>query len=147
MAAEASDKELIVTRVFDAPRALVFEAWTTREHLAHWWGPKGYTLPFCELDFRPGGKFRLCMRSPEGGDFWVRGVFREIVVPDRIVWIASREDKPGWERLMTTTFEDEGGKTRLTVRQGPFKTVAERDGAVIGWSESLERLAIHVAGS
>ncbi len=68
MAGEASDRELVVMRVFDAPRSLVLEAWTTREHLIHWWGPKGYTLPSCELDFRPGGSCRYCMRSPEARD-------------------------------------------------------------------------------
>jgi uncharacterized protein YndB with AHSA1/START domain len=146
MTAEASDRELIVTRVFNAPRSLVFEAWTKPEHLAHWWGPKGFTLPSCELDFRPGGTYRLCMRSPEGQDLWVRGVYREIVVPARIVWTSRREEEPGSEKLMTITFEDEGGKTRVTVRQAPFLTVADRDGAVRGWTESLERLAIHVGG-
>jgi uncharacterized protein YndB with AHSA1/START domain len=146
MAAEASDRELIVTRVFDAPRRLVFEAWTTPEHLAHWWGPKGYTLPSCEVDFRPGGAYRFCMRSQEGRDLWVRGVYREIVVPERIVWTSSRDDDPGWEKIVTITFEDERGQTRVTVRQAPFRIVEERDGAVRGWTESLERLADYVAG-
>ncbi len=76
--------------------------------------------------------------------FWVRGVYREIVVPARIVWTSSREEVTGWERLMTITFEGLAGKTRLTLRPGPFKTVAERHGAVRGWTESLERLAVHL---
>jgi uncharacterized protein YndB with AHSA1/START domain len=145
MPAEASDRELIVTRIFDAPRALVFEAWTTPEHLVHWWGPKGYTLPFCEVDFRPGGAYRFCMRSAEGNDLWVRGVYREIVVPERIVWTSLREEEPGSDKLMTIVFEDEGKKTRVTVRQAPFKSVADRDDAVRGWTTSLERLAEHLA--
>ena len=148
MVAEVSDRELVVTRIFDAPRTLVFEAWTTPAHLARWWGPKAYTLPFSEVDFRVCGAYRFCMRSPEGRDYWVRGIYREIVVPEQIVWTARLEEDSAAdaELLMTITFEDLAGKTRLTVHQAPFKTVAERNDAVRGWTESLERLAVQVTG-
>jgi len=90
--------------------------WTEPEHIAKWWGPKSFTLPGCELDFRPAGAYRFVMRGPDG-DYPVRGVYREIVRPERIVFTAILEDLPGHELLTKVTFADEGGKTKLTVRQ------------------------------
>jgi uncharacterized protein YndB with AHSA1/START domain len=92
---EPSEQELVITRVFDAPRELVFEAWTEPEHFVRWWGPKGYTTPFCKIDLRPGGVVHHCMRSPEGREVWTKGIFREIVVPERIVLTDSFADAEG----------------------------------------------------
>src|SRR5207249_11050128 len=76
-ATESAERELVLTRVFDAPRRLVFKAWTEPERVVRWWGPQGFTMPSCTMDVRPGGAFRFCMRSPEGTDHWLRGVYRE----------------------------------------------------------------------
>ena len=90
--AAPSDRALVKTRIFDAPREIVFEAWTRAEHLVNWWGPNDFTLPFCEIDFREGGSYRFCMRSPEGEDYWVWGEYREIDEPGRIVMTWNREN-------------------------------------------------------
>ncbi len=144
----STDRELTITRVFDAPRHLVFKAWTDPRHLAHWWGPSGFTLPVCEMDFRPGGTYRFCMRSPEGRDSWVQGVYREIVEPERLVmsggWLDA-DGKPGYQTVTTVTFEEHDGKTRLTLHNGVFESVASRDSHRGGWSSSLDRLAEYVA--
>ena len=84
------DRELIITRVFDAPRDLVFKAWTEPERLAQWWGPEGFALPFLELDMRPGGAWRACMRGPDGTNFWQHGVCRELVPPERLAYKIGR---------------------------------------------------------
>ena len=141
---ESAERELVITRVFDAPRSLVFEAWTKPEHLVHWWGPKDFTLPFCKMEFRPGGAYRFCMRSPAGRDYWVRGVYREIVEPERIVWTGALDDEPGRETVMTVTFAEHEGKTKLTVHQTFFDSDTTR-GAQQGWTESLDRLADYLA--
>ena len=83
--ATTAERTLIIERVFDAPRALVFKAWIEPERLVRWWGPQGFTMPSCTMDLRPGGAFRFRMRSPEGTDHWLRGVYREIVEPFLIV--------------------------------------------------------------
>ncbi len=143
-----ADRELTITRIFDAPRPLVFKAWSAPEHLARWWGPSGYTLPRCEMDFRPGGAYRYCMRSPEGKESRVRGVFQEIVEPERLVMSGGWEDeqgKVGHETTTTIIFEDLGGKTRLTLHSGVFESVASRDSHRGGWSASIERLAEYLA--
>jgi uncharacterized protein YndB with AHSA1/START domain len=132
--------EMILTRVFDAPRELMWKLWTEREHILKWWGPKGFTLPACEMDFRPGGAYRFVMRGPDGQDNPFHGVYREIVRPERIVFTAILDNLPGHELLTTVTFADEGGKTKLTVRQTTPPGDAGR-GQNQGWSETLERLA------
>ena len=142
--AESAKRELVIERVFDAPRSLVFEAWTKPEHLMRWFAPKGFTVPACEMDFRVGGTYRLCMRSPEGRDHWVHGVYREIVAQERIVWTGILEADRN-EILSTITFADAGGKTRLTVHQTySFESDSTR-GAPQGWAETLDRLAEYVA--
>jgi uncharacterized protein YndB with AHSA1/START domain len=146
---ESSDRELLITRIFDAPRSLVFKAWSDPEHLARWWGPSGFTLPVCKMDFRPGGAYRYCMRSPSGIDSWIQGVYREIVEPERIVLTGSWTDakgNPTRPATMTTiTFEEHDGKTKLTLHNGVFESVAARDEHRGGWSSSLERLAEYLA--
>jgi uncharacterized protein YndB with AHSA1/START domain len=132
--------EMLLMRVFDAPRGLVWKLWTEPEHVAQWWGPKGFTLPGCEMDFRTGGAYRFVMRGPDGGDFPFHGVYREIVENERIVFTAILENLPGQELVTTVTFADEGGKTKLTVRQTTPPGEAGR-GQNQGWSETIERLA------
>src|SRR5687767_10583384 len=133
-----ADRVLVLTRVFDAPRELVFTAWSSPQHLAKWFGPKNFTLPFCETDFRPGGAYRLCMRGPDGKDYWLEGVYREIVEPERIVltWERNGADDPHpGHTLVTVTFDDVAGKTRLTLRQATFDATESRDGHQHGWTE------------
>ena len=144
----ADNRVLLMTRIVDAPPALVFQAWTEPERIKHWWGPRGYTTISCEMDVRPGGAWRVRSRAPDGTELGERGVFREIVSGERLVFIHVWEDadgNPGLETLVTVTFADEGGKTRLTLRQAVFDSVKTRDGHVEGWGESLDMLAEHLA--
>jgi len=156
---KTGDQELVITRVFDAPRDLVWKAWTEPEHVMEWWGPKGFTAPIVKTDFRVGGKSLLCMRSPEGEDYWSTGVYREIVEPEKIVTTDSFSDAQGnvvpashygmsgdWpsELLVTVTFEEDDGKTKLTLRHEGFPDRENRELAKAGWSESLDKLAEHL---
>jgi uncharacterized protein YndB with AHSA1/START domain len=160
MGAEPTEREIVITRVFDAPRELVFRAWTEPEHLARWWGPIGFTLPYCTIDLRPGGVIHFCMRSPEGQDIWCQGVYREIVAPERIVCTSSFSDVegnvvspthyglgPDWpaETLITVTLDEHQGKTTLTMRQSGIPLIPESEGAQQGWNESFDRLAADLA--
>lgn len=148
---ESTERELVITRVFDAPRRLVCKAWTEPEHLMRWWGPKGFTLPSCKMDLRPGGTYRFHMRSPEGDDHWSQGVYREVVEPERLVLTGAWTDADGKpissETLLTVTFEEHEGKTKLTLHQASFESVKERDSHQGGWSSSLERLAEYLANA
>jgi uncharacterized protein YndB with AHSA1/START domain len=147
---EVSDLDLIVTRLIDAPRAMVFKAWTDPTQVARWWGPKGYVTTHCEMDIREGGAYRCCMRSPERTDHWKRGVYREILAPERIVFTFAWEDPtghPGHQTLITVTFEEAGAKTQLTLRQRVFDTVENRDSHRIGWTSCLERFAEYMTGN
>jgi uncharacterized protein YndB with AHSA1/START domain len=146
--ATAAERELVVTRIIDAPRRLVFQAWTEREQVANWWGPQGFVTTHCDMDIRVGGAYRCCMRSPAGTDHWKRGVYREIIDQQRIVFTFAWEDasgNPGHELLTTVTFEDHGTKTRLTLHQAAFDTVEGRDGHRGGWTSCLERFAEYLA--
>ena len=149
-AADATDRQLVVTRVIDAPRRLVFKAWIEPDHVARWWGPQGFTTTFCDMDIRPGGKFRVCMRSPEGTDHWKRGVYREIVAPERIVFTFAWEDaagNPRHELLTTVTFAEQGTKTKLTLHQALFETAEGCDDHRRGWTSWLERFAEYMAAA
>jgi uncharacterized protein YndB with AHSA1/START domain len=146
--AAADDRVLVVSRIIDAPRRLVFKAWTEPEHVARWWGPQGYTTTHCKMDIRPGGAFRICMRSPDGADRWKQGVFREIVAPERIVFTfawADADGNPGHELLTTVTFAEHGGKTKLTLRQAVFETTEGCESHRIGWTSCLERFAEYLS--
>jgi uncharacterized protein YndB with AHSA1/START domain len=144
IAAEASERTLVITRIFDAPRSLVFKAWTQPEHLARWWGPRGYATSVSEMDLRPGGAYRFRMQSPEGAVHWWHGLVREITPPERIVWSCIVDDTDGKsisaETLLTVTFEDHGAKTRLTLHQAVFQTVTSRDAHRGGWNSAFDRL-------
>jgi uncharacterized protein YndB with AHSA1/START domain len=142
-----SDREIMMTREFDAPRELVFEAHSKCEHLSRWWGPRGYSLEVCDLDFRPGGRYRFVHRGPDGVDeHGFRGEFREIVPPEKIVWTFEWEGMPGHVSVDTLTIEDiGGGRTRLTSRS-VFDSVEDRDGMLqsgmeTGAAETWDRLA------
>src|SRR5262249_49815119 len=127
----AGVRELTVTRLIDAPRPLVFRTWTQPEHIARWWGPQGFTTISCEMDIRVGGAYRFGMSSPDGSERWKRGVYREIVEPQRLVFTFAWEEPDGTrgpELLTTVTFADEDGKTRLTLHQSGFATDDDRDG-------------------
>ena len=134
----SSNLELVITRVFDAPRSLVFQAWMDPEHLRHWSAPHGFEISHCEGEARVGGSWRCCMRG-HGQELWLGGVYRRIVENELIemthVWEAE-----GHQTLLTVRFEDEGRKTRMTLRQAGFATAASRDGHGGGWRECFERL-------
>ena len=141
--------ELTIRRTFDAPRALVFAVWTDGEHLKRWCCPTGFTIPFSEGDIRPGGGFRTCMRSPQGEDHWLGGVYKEVVPNERLVFTHAWQDEAGnsdHETLVTVTFADTGeGKTRLTLHQAFFLSEPSRDGHLEGWNETLDELERYLA--
>lgn len=153
----AAGNEIVITRVFDAPQKLVFKAWTEPERMKRWWGPNGFTMPVAKIDLRPGGVIHFCMRSPDGQDIWCKGVYREVVEPSLLVSTDSFSDKdgnvvepsqygmnPDWpsEALITVTFAEQAGKTKLTLRHAVGSApAADREGCQAGWSESLDRLA------
>jgi uncharacterized protein YndB with AHSA1/START domain len=155
-AAELPDVEdLVITRVFDAPREAVWKAWTDPRHFMRWWGPKEYTAPACKIDLHVGGKYLFCMRSPEGQDYWSTGVYCDIVPMERIVLTDSFSDEKGnvvpashygmqgeWplELLVTVTFEEDGGKTAMTLQHEGIPSGTVRD-CEAGWSGSFDKLA------
>jgi uncharacterized protein YndB with AHSA1/START domain len=144
-----ADREVVLTRVFDAPRALVFKAWTDPLQLANWWGPKGFTNPVCELDVRPSGGIRIDMTGPDGAVYPMKGVFHEVVEPERLVFTSTafedEQGRPRLEVLNTVTFAEHGGQTKLTLRAVVVKSTPELAAALAGmeegWGQSLERLA------
>jgi uncharacterized protein YndB with AHSA1/START domain len=143
-------RSIVTTRVFDAPRELVFAAWSDPEHLAQWWGPNGFTTTTHAFDMRPGGVWRFVMHGPDGRDYQNRITYEEIVKPERLVYShGGAEDVEPVQFRVTVTFEDLGGKTRLTMR-AVFPSAAERDrvakdyGAVEGAQQTLARLAEHL---
>jgi uncharacterized protein YndB with AHSA1/START domain len=143
----SAERELVLTRVLDAPRALVFHAWTDPEHLVRWWGPQGFTTPSCTMDVRPGGAWRICMRGRDGIDHWVQGVYREVVEPERLVttWAWEEADgSPGRQTLLTVTLEERDGGTALTLHQALFADAVDRENHRDGWSQALDRLAADV---
>lgn len=148
--------ELVIIRTFDAPRELVWKAWTEPERVMRWWGPKDFTAPFCRIDLRVGGTYLNCMRGPDGKEYWSTGVYRQIVPPSRIVCTDSFADEHGtvvpaaaygmtgdWplELLITVTLDEAGGQTRLTLRHEGLPEGEMRELCAEGWSESLEKLA------
>jgi uncharacterized protein YndB with AHSA1/START domain len=144
------ERELVVERVFDAPRRLVFRLWTQPEHAARWWGPQGFTTLLCQMDVRPGGAWRRRMRSPDGAVHVKRGVYREVVEPERLVFTYADEDahgRLGRETLVTVSFAEAGGKTKLTLHQAAFDTAAARDAHQGGWTSCLERFADYLAAA
>lgn len=160
---DTEDRDFVITRVFDAPRELVFKVWTDPKLVAQWWGPKCFTTPVCEMDVRTGGAYRIVMQSPDGIDYPLKGRFDEVVPPRLLVFTVDMSEHPkDWHDLLTkqldgkeadisrmlcrVTFEDEGGKTRLTVRSTFDSSVLRdafvRTGMETGWSEMLDKLAM-----
>jgi uncharacterized protein YndB with AHSA1/START domain len=153
---ETAGRLVEITRVFDAPRSLVFRAWTDAEHLERWYAPQGCSTPFCAMDPRVGGVVHICIRSPEGLDCWCAGTILEFVPPERLVYTLSFSDPDGnlvdtpppigdhsgWPRatVVTLTFEDLDRKTRLTLHQSVLESLARRTGAYPSWLSMLDRL-------
>jgi uncharacterized protein YndB with AHSA1/START domain len=173
-----TDREVVITRIFDAPRDLVFEAFTNPERLMKWWGPNGCTVLSCEAEPRAGGTWSISMRSPRvlpqfanrhpvtpesrpgrslqgrsgsepvGSEHeWIverqRGVYQEVIKPERLVFTYAFEDdsrEPLHQTVVTISFADESGRTRLTLRQSIFESVSARDDHIRGWTEALEHL-------
>jgi len=146
-----SDREICMTRLFDAPRALVWEAMSKPEHIKRWWGclGEGYSVPVCEVDLRPGGKWRFVNRTPAGETAAFYGVYREIVPPERVVFTEIFEPFPDSPSVVTSVLTEENGKTRMTVtclypsvdvRDMVLKTGMER-GAAISY-DRLEEVAM-----
>lgn len=152
----------VISRVFDAPRERVWRAWTDADALTQWWGPKGFKVEQLSLDLRPGGRMHYCLRAPDGSEMWGKFAFREVVAPERLVWVNSFSDKDGgttihpmmptWPREMLSTalFEEEGAGTRLTIRWLPlegsspaeiFTFETGRPSMTMGWTGTLEQFA------
>ena len=144
-----------IERMFDAPRELVFEAWTRPEQLLQWYAPHGCTIHFEKIDVRPGGRFHSCIHNPKFGDCWCVGVYREIVRPERIVYTLATADSAGneiepvqaghdprWPRetLVTVTLADVRGATLLTLEQNALESLAKKTGAHPSWLQMLDRL-------
>ncbi len=149
--------ELTLARTFNAPRELVFKAWTDPAYLTRWWGPKTFTCPTAKVDLRVDGKYLFCMRGPDGKDYWSTGVYREIVPPMKIVCTDAFADEKGnivpathyglspefpREMLVTVTFEESQGKTKFALRHSGIESISEIDRKNMhqGWNESLDKL-------
>jgi uncharacterized protein YndB with AHSA1/START domain len=146
-------KDLTLTRLVDAPRERVFKAWTDPKQLAKWWGPRHFTNPVCELDARVGGALYIVMRGPDGNDYPMKGIFREVVPREKLAFTNIAMDAEGNHQLegfTTVTFADENGKTRMTVTTGAsgLVPVAEQmlDGMEEGWAQTLEGLESFITG-
>lgn len=141
---DEEDRVLEIVRVFDAPRSLVFRLWTDPAHVTRWMGPRGFTATHYRQDQHPGGAWRACLRRDEDGqELWQGGVLRELVPPERLAFTFAwdQEDgSPGHETLVTVTFAEERGRTRMTFRQAVFPSVESRDGHRGGWSSAFDRL-------
>jgi uncharacterized protein YndB with AHSA1/START domain len=141
-------REITITRIFDAPPDVVFNAWTDPKQLAKWWGPKGFTNPICQADARVGGKWHIVMRAPDGNEYPCGGVYREIDKPHRLVFTNIAIDKDGnpiIDGLTTVLFDEHQGKTKLTLQTRGTALVAYAaaylKGMETGWSQSIDRLA------
>jgi uncharacterized protein YndB with AHSA1/START domain len=145
-----TEREIVLTRVFDAPRPLVFDAFTKPELLKRWFGPRGWSLAVCEVDLRVGGRWRFVLRGPDGATMGMGGVYREIVPPERDVHTEAFDDYPG-ESLVTGVFDEEGGKTTLTATiLYPSREVRDaviESGMEHGAAESYDRLAEYLASA
>jgi uncharacterized protein YndB with AHSA1/START domain len=139
-----SDTEIQMTRVFDAPRDLVFEAHSSAEHMKNWWGPRKYETISAEVDFRPGGKWRIVHRGPDGEEYGFHGEYREIVPPERITWTFEFEGAPGQVAVETLTLEEHDGKTTLTAISDAGSKEARdavlESGMTEGAAETFDRL-------
>ncbi len=143
-----STKELTLTRIFNAPRELVWQAWTEQRHIVAWWAPKGFTNPVCEWNAKPGDNILIHMQAPDGTIYPMDGSFTELIKPEKIVFKTAALDKEGkrlFEQINTVTLTEQGENTKLTlhVSFSKIKPEAEHylDGAPTGWAQSLDKLA------
>ena len=149
-------RELVLSRVFNRPREILWQAWTQPEHLMRWFAPEHFEAAAAKVDLRPGGHFLYCMRSPEGAEFWGKGVYREIASPERLVYVDSFSDEEGnpvpperyglspdypGETLVTVTLADEGERTLVTLRHAGLPSGEGTDATEAGWRSQLDRLA------
>jgi len=148
---ESSQWDLVMTRTFDAPRELVFKAWTDPKQVQQWWGPHGFTNPRCEVDARRGGAIRIDMCGPNGVVYPMKAVFEEVTEPERLVFVTSALDDRGnsmFDVRNTVIFVERGGKTELTLKARVVRATAVApqylEGMQVGWSQSLERLQAYV---
>ena len=158
----ADEKELTITRTFDAPREVVWKAWTDTDMFMQWWGPKDFTAPVSKIDLRVGGEYFSCMRAPDGQDFCSKGVYREIIEQKLLVMTDSFADKEGnkvsathygmsssfpMEMQIMVKFEEEGDKTKFTLKHSDVKNLSETElnDMTQGWNESLDKLAEYLA--
>lgn len=147
----AENNQLVLTRVFAAPRDLVFQAWTDPEHFGKWWGPKGFTLAVSKMDVRPGGMFLGSQKSPEGHEMWGKFVYQEVNAPEKLVFVQSFSDdqgntvrapfNPNWplEIINILTLSEEDGKTSLTLRGGPHNATEEEQAVFEGMLPMLQQ--------
>ncbi|MEI6292363.1 MAG: SRPBCC domain-containing protein [Methanomicrobiales archaeon] len=150
-------KPLTITRLFDAPRALVWKVWTEPEYVMRWWGPEGFTAPVVKIDLSVGGTYLFCMRSPDGRDYWSTGVYREIIPSERIVATDNFADEKGNivpsvyygiigdrspELKVTVTFSEQKGRTKFTLLHEGFPQGHMSDLAEVGWNQSLDKFAL-----
>lgn len=155
-----ADAEVLITRVFHAPRALVFKAWSDTAHLLRWFAPNGCSIEYRQFEFRSGGKYLSCIHTPNGHQCWCAGDYREVVAPERIVMTMAVADASGnrvaptavgmdaeWpeETVLTVTFTEQDGKTTMTLRQTVSEALAKRTGAHPSWLQMFDRLAEELA--
>jgi uncharacterized protein YndB with AHSA1/START domain len=143
-----NEHTVALTRIFEAPRERVFACWTRAEHLQHWFGPKGFTIHSCETDPRPGGLFKLCMRAPEGQDYWVRGTYREVAAPERLVIECTADER--LHEVIKVDFTESGGRTTVKVNAvasgSGDEAAAMLKGMDQGWAQTVDRLGTHLKG-
>jgi uncharacterized protein YndB with AHSA1/START domain len=142
---------LVITRTFNAPRELVFKAWSEAERLAQWWGPKGFKMEVAKLDLRPGGLFHYSMHTPDGHEMWGKFVYHEITPPEKIVFVNSFSDPEGntirapfsaifpLEIMNILTFSEQDGKTTITLEGGPINSSAEELEFFIGMRDNMNQ--------
>ncbi len=161
--AEKSSNTLVITRIFEAPREIVWKYWTDSEYFKKWWGPRDFTCPFSKIDFREGGKYLHAMRSKEGQEYWSTGTYKEIVPFKKIVATDSFADKDGnvvpsshygmenfpLELEVTVTFEDFRGRTRMTLTHAGIENIDRkmREDMNQGWNQSFDKIAENLAGA
>lgn len=155
---------ITIERLIDAPREIVYKTWTDQELAKKWWGPKGFQTTYCQIDLHPGGLLHRCIKSPEGREYWAKGIIQEAKAPERFVYIGSLSDEQGksvsasdqqglsqdWslEMLITINFEEDHGKTRLKIKhEGVSQNQDERDACERTWNETLDRLEEYLTKS
>jgi len=150
--AQMNERTVNIVRVFDAPRALVWQAWTDPTMMAQWFGPRGFTIPLCELEVRVGGSLRIVMRGPDGNEYPMKGVFREVVAPERLVFSNIAIDRDGNHLLegeTIVTFAEQAGKTTLTLKTHAVGRVPIAKqmlaGMEAGWTQSIDKLEKRLA--